>query len=51
MTQSVNAELNLALFAGKSITDDGDLNLTQGNTNLNYHDVSWGDRSFEEPIF
>jgi len=51
LTQSVKAELNLALFAGKSITDNGDLNLTQGNTNLNFHDVSWGDRSFEEPIF
>jgi lipid A oxidase len=46
-----NAELNLAFFAGKSFTDDGDLNLTQGNTNLNFSGVSWKDRSFDEPIF
>ncbi len=51
LTSSVNAEINLALFAGKSMVDNGDLNLTQAGTNMNFHDVSWEDKSFEEPIF
>lgn len=48
---SANAELTVALFSGKSITDDGDLNLNQGNTNLNFHNVRWKDDSFGEPIY
>ena len=51
LTPSVNAEVTLGVFAGQSFIDDGDLNLTQGNTNLNYKDVSWDDRSFDSPIF
>lgn len=46
----VNAEINLSLSAGQSWIDDGDLQLKQGNTNLNFRDVSWSDRSFESPI-
>ncbi|WP_019864514.1 outer membrane beta-barrel protein [Methylovulum miyakonense] len=46
-----NAEISLGLYAGQSFTDNGDLNLTQGKTNLNFSDVSWDDKSFEEPIF
>lgn len=51
LAQPANAEVTLGVFAGKSMTDDGDLNLTQGKTNLNFTDVSWSDRSFEDPIF
>ena len=51
MASTANAEINLALYAGQSMVDNGDLNLTQGNTNMNFHDVSWEDNSFEEPIF
>jgi lipid A oxidase len=47
----VNAEVTLGVFAGQSFIDNGDLNLTQGDTNLDYKDVSWDDRSFESPIF
>lgn len=47
----VNAEVTLGFYAGQSFTDNGDLNLTQGDTNLNYTDVSWDERSFESPIF
>ncbi|MFZ2449425.1 MAG: hypothetical protein WAW36_02770 [Methylovulum miyakonense] len=46
-----NAEITVGLYAGQSFTDNGDLNLTQGKTNLNFSDVSWDDKSFEEPIF
>lgn len=46
-----NAEISLGLYAGQSFTDNGDLNLTQGKANLNFSDVSWDDKSFEEPIF
>jgi len=49
--QPVNAELNLAIFAGKSLIDNSDLNLKQGNTNMTFHDVEWEDKSFESPIF
>lgn len=51
LAPSVNAELNLALFGGKSMVDNGDLNLTQANTNMNFHNVSWEDKSFKSPIF
>ena len=46
-----NAEIDLSLYAGQSFIDNGDLTLTQGKTNLTFSDVSWDDRSFEEPIF
>jgi lipid A oxidase len=51
LTPLVNAEVTLGLFAGKSFVDNGDLNLKQDNTNLNFKDVSWEDNSFESPIF
>jgi lipid A oxidase len=51
MASPVNAEVTLGFFAGQSFIDNGDLNLKQGDTNLNYHDVSWDDRSFDSPIF
>jgi lipid A oxidase len=47
----VNAEVTIGFFAGQSFIDNGDLNLKQGDTNLNYQDVSWDDKSFESPIF
>ncbi len=50
-THTVNAELSISGYAGKSFIDNSDLNLNQGNTNLNYKDVSWEDKSFESPIF
>lgn len=49
--QPVRAEFNLAFFSGKTVTDDGDLKLIQGNTNMNFRDVEWEDRSFESPIY
>jgi lipid A oxidase len=51
LTPSVKAEVTLGVFAGKSFVDNGDLNMSQGNTNLNYKDVSWDDKSFQSPIF
>ncbi|GAB6141869.1 outer membrane beta-barrel protein [Methylosoma difficile] len=51
MASVANAEINLALYAGQSFIDNGDLNLKQGTTNLTFHDVSWNDKSFESPIF
>ncbi len=48
---SANAELSISGYGGKSFIDNGDLNLKQGQTNLNYKDVSWEDNSFESPIF
>ena len=48
---SANAELSISGCGGKSFIDNGDLNLKQGQTNLNYKDVSWEDNSFESPIF
>ncbi|ESS71900.1 hypothetical protein MGMO_85c00250 [Methyloglobulus morosus KoM1] len=51
LTPPVTAEVTLGVFAGQSFVDNGDLNLTQGNTNLNYKNVSWDDKSFESPIF
>jgi len=47
----VIAEVTIGVFAGQSFIDDSDLNLSQGNTNLNYKDVKWDDKSFESPIF
>lgn len=51
LSPSANAEVTLGVYAGQSFIDNGDLNLTQGNTNLNYNNVSWADKSFESPIF
>ena len=51
LTPLVNAELTLGLFAGQSFVDNGDLILKQGNTHLNFKDVSWEDNSFKLPIF
>ncbi|KJV07461.1 hypothetical protein VZ94_04615 [Methylocucumis oryzae] len=51
LTSNTNAEINLAIYGGKSFIDNSDLNLTQGNTNLNYSNVSWEDNSFDEPAF
>jgi lipid A oxidase len=51
LAQPVYAEITLALFSGKSMTDNGDLNLKQGNTNMNFENVQWSDKSFESPIF
>jgi lipid A oxidase len=48
---SAFAEITLGVYAGQSFIDNGDLNLTQGNTNLNYKNISWDDKSFESPIF
>ena len=50
LTPSVNAEITLGLFAGKSFVDNGDLNLKQGSTNLDFKDVSWEDNSFKSPV-
>ncbi|MFA5983022.1 MAG: hypothetical protein WC782_03310 [Methylococcaceae bacterium] len=46
-----SAEFNIALYSGQAYVDDGDLNLKQGNTNLNFNNVSWGDRSFDSPAY
>jgi hypothetical protein len=51
ISQASYAEISLALFAGQSMIDNGDLNLKQASTDMNFHNVSWNDRSFEEPIF
>ncbi len=51
LSQTSYAEINLALFAGQSMIDNGDLNLKQTATDMNFREVSWNDRSFEEPIF
>ena len=51
MPLSVNAELSISGYGGKSFIDNSDLNLKQGQTNLNYKDVSWEDNSFESPVF
>ncbi|MDD2722947.1 MAG: hypothetical protein PHH59_02850 [Methylovulum sp.] len=51
VTSLASAEINVAIYAGQSFIDNGDLNLTQGKTNLNFSDVSWEDNSFEEPVF
>lgn len=45
------AEFSVALYAGKQFTGNGDLRLKQGQTDLKFHDVSWGDNSFESPIY
>jgi hypothetical protein len=45
-----NAEITVAMYAGKSFVDNGDLTLNQGNTNLHYSNVSWSDQSFHSPI-
>jgi lipid A oxidase len=45
------AEFSVAVYAGKLLTDNGDLHLKQGNTDLTFNDVRWEDRSFENPIF
>lgn len=44
-------ELSVALYAGRQITGNGDLQLKQGSTDLTFHDVSWDDRSFESPVY
>lgn len=51
LTPTVNAEVTLGLFAGKAFVDNGDLSLKQGDTHLNFKDVSWEDNSFKSPIF
>ena len=51
LTQTALAEINVAFFAGQSFTDNGDLNLKQGNTDINFENVQWDDKSFESPIF
>ncbi|CAL1241618.1 outer membrane beta-barrel protein [Candidatus Methylocalor cossyra] len=51
LTGPARAELDLRFYAGKSVTDDGDLTLKQGNTHLTLHGVTWQDKSFESPIY
>ena len=48
---SARAEVTVSLFAGKSVTDNGDLTLKQGSTRLKFRNVEWEDESFEDPIF
>lgn len=45
------AEFSVAIYSGKLLTDNGDLHLKQGTTDLTFNDVRWDDRSFESPIF
>lgn len=51
ITDPALAEINLAFYSGQAFVDDGDLNLNQGKTNLNFSDVSWNDKSFESPAY
>lgn len=51
MAPLANAELDVSFYAGKSFIDNGDLNVKQGKTNLNFDNVSWDDRSFEDPSY
>jgi lipid A oxidase len=51
LAPTVNAEVALGIYGGQSFIDNGDLNLKQGGTDLTFHDVSWEDKSFEEPAF
>jgi len=49
--QPAQAELSIAVFAGQSFIDNGDLSLHQGDTDMTFHNVQWEDRSFESPVF
>ena len=51
MPLSASAELSISGYGGKSFIDNSDLNLKQGQTNLNFKDVSWEDNSFKSPVF
>lgn len=51
MPMPANAEFSVAFYAGKQLTDNGELRLNQGNTALRFGDVRWDDHSFEPPIF
>lgn len=51
MPLTANAEFSVAFYTGKQLTDNGDLQLKQGNTSLTFSDVRWEERSFEPPIF
>jgi lipid A oxidase len=51
MPVPAHAEFSVAVYAGKQLTNDGDLRLKQGNTDLTFNDVRWEDHSFESPIF
>ena len=51
LTPLANAQIEIGIYGGQSFIDDGDLNLNQGKTNLNFSGVSWKDKSFEEPSF
>lgn len=51
MPLTSNAEFSVAFYTGKLLTDNGDLRLKQGHTDLSFHDVRWEDHSFETPIF
>jgi lipid A oxidase len=48
---TAHSEINIALFAGQSFTDNGDLKVNQGSTNLKFSDVSWSGHSFDSPIY
>ncbi len=46
------AETQLSFYLGKSFTNDSDVRLRQpGGTRLNFRGVSWGDESFEMPVY
>lgn len=50
--QSVNAEYSVALYGGLSLSMDSDVRLQQPDgTDLSFQDVSWDDRSFENPVY
>ncbi len=51
VTPSAHAELALGIYGGQAFVDNGDLTLKQGHTDLTFNDVSWEDRSFEEPAY
>jgi lipid A oxidase len=49
---TAQGEWVLSIYGGKSITENGDLELHQSErTSLTFEDVSWDDHSFESPLY
>jgi lipid A oxidase len=45
------AEFSIMIYFGKVLTNNGEVRLTSGATDLTFHDVRWKDKSFNAPIY
>ena len=52
LAQPARAETAFSLYLGQAVTDDSDIDLDLGaGTSLTFHDVSWDDDSFQNPLY